>query len=789
MTGAEMTRHWKGNRHQSNFTAFEVLIRCTHVGHFYNHYKSDGENPFGLFAMGTAPDIKRGPVSTHYHNLVTSMKFLHRSHSIVFLAFWLFAASTATLHAQPHGNWIWQNPNPTSNNLFDIQLLNSETGLIFGERNTCLRTTNGGSEWKQLHDHGIESHVRRSFFVDNKTGYALLMSVRELIMKTNDGGKTWFELSTGIPHFFQDVYFTDADNGWVVGTGATIMSTTDGGLTWNVHDHDRAITLTAIVFTDQNNGWAGGFGGTFLQTDDGGENWTPVWNPADVNFTGMISGIFFADSDHGWVYGQSGKIFQTVDGGENWTDISLGSEEFIHHMVFPDSQKGWAAADTRILHTNDGGETWSSFQAENQVRSMAFANNETGYAIGLGGLILKTTDGGANWVSQTKAVNIDVRYITFFDELNGMTVSNQGQIMRTVDGGANWIDQETFKPDYAAVLNGFKFFDASTGWASGFSGVIGKIIKTEDGGVTWIDKTDGSPNSFRDLHFTDESTGWVAGQEFSILHTSDDGNTWTLQYDGGGSSDSFNSIFFVDDQTGWVAGSGAKIMHTADGGKNWHDQNSGLTTETFIVIHFASPQKGWAVTNNGVIVHTTDGGDNWSVQNNVGISFPGEMFFLDENRGWLVGGNGAILYTADGGETWETQMTRTNASFGSIFFLNEDKGWAGGSHILAFHIADAVETSIHEEESNLPITLSLDQNYPNPFNPYTIIRYTLTRDGEVELNIFDVTGRKAASLVSGYHSAGTYEIGFDAHHLASGPYIYRLQAHGQSASRVMTLIK
>ncbi|MGF1669197.1 MAG: T9SS type A sorting domain-containing protein [Balneolaceae bacterium] len=98
--------------------------------------------------------------------------------------------------------------------------------------------------------------------------------------------------------------------------------------------------------------------------------------------------------------------------------------------------------------------------------------------------------------------------------------------------------------------------------------------------------------------------------------------------------------------------------------------------------------------------------------------------------------------------------------------------------------------SIDQPFSELPQKTQLLSNYPNPFNPSTIIRYELAQASNVSLTVYDVIGRKVAVLINNEQiSAGRHEIRFDAAGLASGLYLYRLQADNFIQSRSMMLIK
>jgi PKD repeat protein len=87
-----------------------------------------------------------------------------------------------------------------------------------------------------------------------------------------------------------------------------------------------------------------------------------------------------------------------------------------------------------------------------------------------------------------------------------------------------------------------------------------------------------------------------------------------------------------------------------------------------------------------------------------------------------------------------------------------------------------------------PVT-GLEQNVPNPFNPRTTIAFTLAADGNVRLDVFDVTGRRVTTLVDGVKSAGRHAVDFEASSFSSGIYFYRLIAGGVVEQKKMVLLK
>jgi hypothetical protein len=101
----------------------------------------------------------------------------------------------------------------------------------------------------------------------------------------------------------------------------------------------------------------------------------------------------------------------------------------------------------------------------------------------------------------------------------------------------------------------------------------------------------------------------------------------------------------------------------------------------------------------------------------------------------------------------------------------------------------AIVTGVGESVELLPKVYALEQNYPNPFNPSTTIEYALPSRSHVTLTVFNTLGQQVATLVEGEMEAGYHEAVFDASGLASGLYLYRLQAGDFVQTRKFVLLK
>ncbi|MHB8581567.1 MAG: discoidin domain-containing protein [Ignavibacteriaceae bacterium] len=98
-------------------------------------------------------------------------------------------------------------------------------------------------------------------------------------------------------------------------------------------------------------------------------------------------------------------------------------------------------------------------------------------------------------------------------------------------------------------------------------------------------------------------------------------------------------------------------------------------------------------------------------------------------------------------------------------------------------------TSVKNGTSNLPNQYILSQNYPNPFNPSTQIKYSIPKSGIVTLKVYNMLGQEVATLINKEQKSGDYTVNFDASKLASGVYLYRIEANGFTLTKKMTLLK
>ena len=285
-----------------------------------------------------------------------------------------------------------------------------------------------------------------------------------------------------------------------------------------------SIQLTDVQFSSRLAGWVSGHDGTILRTTNGGTTWSSQYS----EYTLLLRDLYVLDSLHAWAIGRNNlagyqpRVFYTINGGENWYGRMSGAEYGVH---FVSPTTGWAVGNGGAVRiSTDGGNTWAA-QISNTTRrlyTVFFRDTSMGWCAGDSGTIIRTTDAGLHWtVCPTPAI-VRLQKIHFVSPTAGWAVGDQGTIMHSTDGGLTWASQTS---GASARLNAIHCLDATTAYVGGEDGLI---LKTEDGGATWRGQHTGTVESLYGLCFVDPSRGWAVGANGFACATTVGGGTASL---------------------------------------------------------------------------------------------------------------------------------------------------------------------------------------------------------------------------------------------------------------------
>ena len=376
----------------------------------------------------------------------------------------------------------------------------------------------------------------------------------------------------------------------------------------------------------------------------------------------------------------------------------------------------------------------------------------------------------------------------------GIAVGNYGTILRTTNGGANWVSVVT---NGDRTLNGVAFADPVTAYAVG---VVGTILKTTDAGVTWSAMNSGTTNMLNSVSFADTSNGVAVGEKGIILQTQTGGVFWGKRsVIPAQDNEFFRSVSFCDRRHAFISAWMGQYA-TTDGGENWHilpGASDSIESPVGQGISFADSLHGGYVWgdkyNNGYVQHTTDGGKTYHLIYPTGSKthILRGIQYSDTNRVTVVGDGGYIAHSTDGGKTWTEQESNTLNNLLAVSFGSVQAGTAVGNRGNIVRITTnekPLPTQSVQSAAESP-KIVLDQNYPNPFNSFTTIHYVLPRPGYTLIEFFTIEGNRVRQVQSGYEPSGDHSVRFDASDLASGVYLCRVSNGGLSAEMNVQLVR
>ncbi|HEY5674642.1 MAG TPA: YCF48-related protein [Malonomonas sp.] len=371
-------------------------------------------------------------------------------------------------------------------------------------------------------------------------------------------------------------------------------------------------------------------------------------------------------------------------------------------FLLPGTELLWAVGSGgMILHSSDGGRSWSE-QSLEPASQQGAQTQSSGFAWPA---VARAAEAPATSKQQylepiqqqqqqqqappqetapepRPAVDptvTNLNSVYFVDAEYGWIVGANGLLLRTTDGGKRWLPQVN---DSRVNLRSVYFADRENGWAVGAAGVV---LHSSTGGEHWERQSSRATQTLAAVFFLNEATGWAVGDRGLIMSTGNAGKDWQAQRSG--TDIWLAAIDFVDAEHGWAVGGGV-ILHTENGGQSWQEQKSGFPPFKFTAVDFIDRQRGWVVASRGELLVTVDGGRSWEMPKPLQEPLAAVQF-VDAERGWVAGANGALYQTEDAGRHWTTKSRGAGLSLLKIQFVDAQHGWAIGKNGRLLRTTDA----------------------------------------------------------------------------------------------------
>jgi photosystem II stability/assembly factor-like uncharacterized protein len=680
----------------------------------------------------------------------------------------------------------WQAVTLPSPDLWKIALANDGFGgVAVGDRETILYTSDAGLSWHKAATPNVKG-VLLSFVTFISSTLVIVVGSEGSIWRSSDGGKNW--TAAIVPNDCHvrllGFSFFNQSNGVAVGDNATIIRTEDAGQTWthvNVPSNlDHAIW--SVAFADSNIALAVGDDGTILRSENGGKDWSTT-GPKGIST--YFRSVVFSDNNNAIVVGKryanaqfavavapfqgpTPTLLTTEDAGKTWTwlappertDFDLRSaavsaqgfemavgDRLIVWRNEDGSEQGAQVVGGGILTSSDSGRHWALSHTMDfpQLNAAAITGQQTGIAVGGGGWIVITDNGGSKWERARGPEGVDqtIYSIAFYNASVGVAIGQAGTILRTDNGGRTWTIPSIpidIQPDLVAIvrvgakaavavgkrgtilhtddghkwtaatrppyaghdLSAVAFADENSGAAVGDSGTA---LWTVNGGLDW------QPAKLPDgiigldcLAFSKDSIGLAAGTGWEsqvlrsvILRTDDKGRTWQRTRLPSGVASHLLSVSFSDNNAVVAAGERGVILKSSDSGKTWKLARASLKIDAALhAVQMFNSGGGIIVGDNSLILRTTDSGEHWTL-----AAIPADAdSSLDTiaivSPSWMLigGSNGLLLRSDDRGATWSkvAGLSAQDKGIRAIAFANESTGMAAGDSAFLARTRDGGKT-------------------------------------------------------------------------------------------------
>jgi len=513
-----------------------------------------------------------------------------------------------------------------------------------------------------------------------------------------DGSWGWHQQAYDFTdqHAISDLDFYNQYHGWALASDGTIICTADGGVSWQLFPKSMdGMDISRLEMTGPGRGYAiaqsNDQEATVLYSDNCGASWQVVRRSG--NFATILGDIKMYSSQIGVAVGYrarpgTGIYWWTEDGWQTarvqevskplWkatvptsesfyalhgdymiyfnrvqldTEISLPSGFSASDFYFSSLSNGWLVGSTapgylEVLHTNNGGETWSRQSFENPTTRLI-------------PYVITGSDGGSLYVSGITRINTGA----FFAMSSGVILSSD-------DGGNAWNRVESLssvQPEQFSLAT--QAGQHSPGMLVGWLGRSKASLKLS-AGVWYAPTIVGDPDyppldPWGGVAMIDSLNAWATSSregDSMLMHTTNGGRNWTQptnsQFGGGG------PIYALDTEHIWAMfynkpwDQSVTLVKSPNGGGNWYAGADNVYRPSHLYTNDGT--NGWVVNNNSLL-RTTDGGVTFQGTHVCGID---DIDWIDGNNGWVLCGRFwdsvnqqavfEVKQTQDGGNTWQT---------------------------------------------------------------------------------------------------------------------------------------
>lgn len=326
--------------------------------------------------------------------------------------FFAFAAVLFSLSINAQWDDVRVNPILGDVNLKGVDFLNENTGFVCGYSpvtdtgayGRLFITSNRGATWNNM---WLEENIGFWDVVVTDSNRVWVMGDSGLVLQL-DQLYVIHEYQRISPYSLHCGFSPTNNLLYTAGEHGVLYRTTDAGLTWDTLTTNTTETINDIYFSDAANGWIAGDGGYLATTSDSGLTWNFVSQP-QWGFTDFRS-IAYQDTIglNPYIVGENGSGQFSIDGGTSWFAFATGTTNTIHQIRFMNTMSGFMVGENGYInHSVDAGASWFGHPSSETVDfyDIAFSGDTTAFICGDSNVVLRSRNDVSN-VMQHSSVSL-----------------------------------------------------------------------------------------------------------------------------------------------------------------------------------------------------------------------------------------------------------------------------------------------------------------------------------------------------------------------------------------------
>src|SRR3989339_239108 len=585
-----------------------------------------------------------------------------------------------------------------------------------------------------------------------------------------------------------------------------LFTSTDNGLTWkpmikNYYTSDSVNSL--FIGPDGNLIYQKG-DGVYSTTSDGYQ--TPLGNTNQMSLFGVdLKGqMYFTRFAEGiYVTSDSGKTLRKIRDTNRWgadfivlknnklaythgayieLTTNSGIDWTTQQPVTSDPGIGWSlAADSKgnlflctgkeILRTSDFGNNWTKLTSPVQYPWSMHVNSKDEIFVCSQLKLYSSNDSGQSWYEDDSGIN-QARINSITMQNGKLMIMTTKEIYTSPDMGLTW------NKAYSAEYGSSRFYDFKNKDRV-FAYIDGPINYSTNYGSTWTRISPTFPyDALVDIEITNKDEIFAASNRNTLNFSNDFGKTWQTIWKG-----AENYVFgdlTLDKEENLLFSYGKDVF-------KYDKVKKSITNIGYFekgVKKIVESQWGtiYAFNSDGLYIKTNT--SKWNkIYENIQFSLSSTLVINRQNQIIIFNGN-EIAISSDLGKNF-IRYNFSEYLLNPMSFYADDEG----NYFIGTQEGGLYKANIPTKKVELPIRYSLAQNYPNPFNGQTYIEFSLPKQVQVKVAIYNVLGQEIEVLKNETLPLGNYKVAWNSKNLASGVYLYRIQTTEFVETRKMVLMK